>query len=354
MKINWILPEVSQCGGVRVVLQYANELVGMGHDVVCYAPKSGQHFGWKRIFFPKEVLRMKFSSELRGEWFSNKFQYEFPMWISNRSIRDADITIATSWITSYWVSKLDMHKGKKVYFIQDFETWGDDRYNEIVKASYKLRFDKCITVSTALHNLILKETEMDSVVVCNGVEECFLKESKKNTNQITIGMPYREIRGNDIKNCALGLNVLIQIKEKYLNVNLAAFGFKKPRDWCGQIEFLENPTREELVEFYGRINILYVPSVYEGWGLPAMEAMAQGNAIVAGDSGIIQEIGVDEHNCIILQNPLDEGEAIKKIIYLIENQEQMEKIGLRAKKCVSNMSQQHSAKKLEKILRDIC
>ena len=36
------------------------------------------------------------------------------------------------------------------------------------------------------------------------------------------------------------------------------------------------------------------------------------------------------------------------------NQEQMEKIGLRAKKCVSNMSQQHSAKKLEKILRDIC
>ena len=161
MKINWILPEVSQCGGVRVALQYANELVEMGHDVVCYVPKSGQHFGWKKMIFVKEIIRMRFNSELRGEWFDNKFTFEFPVWISNRSIRNADVTIATSWITSYWVHNLNEIKGKKIYFIQDVETWGNDKYNQIVLKSYKLPFDERITVSTALHDRILKETKFN-------------------------------------------------------------------------------------------------------------------------------------------------------------------------------------------------
>lgn len=158
MKINWILPEVSQCGGVRVALQYANALAKMGHDVICYAPKSGQHFGWKKVFFPKEVLRMKKDGELRGEWFRNDFKFEFPMWITDRHIRDADVTIATSWITSYWVNRLAHSKGKKVYFIQGFETWGNETFNKRVLKSYTFPFDMCITVSTALHDRVLRET----------------------------------------------------------------------------------------------------------------------------------------------------------------------------------------------------
>lgn len=350
MKINWVLPEASQCGGIRVALQYANALTALGHDVVCYVPKSGQHYGWKKIFFPKEILRMKKNSELRGEWFTNEFRFEYPVWINNTSVRDADVTIATSWITSYWVNKLSRTKGKKVYFIQDFETWGNKKYNEIVLNSYHLPFDERITVSTALHDRVLKETGSNSKIVCNGVEECFLKDLKKNQNSLVVGMPYREVRGDDVKNCALGIRVLLNIKKKYPEVRLAAFGFKKPDDWNDLIDFYENPTREELVEFYRKTNIFYVPSLYEGWGLPAMEAMAQKNAVLASYSGLIQEVGVDGENCIVLKNPSDEEEAFNKITDLIQDSDKAKKIGQNAREVISQFSENKSVKKFEKAI----
>lgn len=350
MKINWVLPEASQCGGIRVALQYANALTTLGHDVVCYVPKSGQHFGWKKLFFPKEILRMKKNSELRGEWFDNKFRFEYPVWITNASVRDADITIATSWVTSYWVHNLSKAKGKKIYFIQGFETWGNKKYNEIVLKSYHLPFNERITVSTALHDRILKETGSNSKIVCNGVEECFLKDLEKNTNSLTVGMPYREVRGDDVKNCALGIRVLLKVKKKYPEVRLAAFGFKKPDDWNDMIDFCENPTREELVEFYRKTNIFYVPSLYEGWGLPAMEAMAQKNAVLASCSGLIQEVGIDGENCVILKNPADEEEAYRKISALIQDYNTTQKIGQNARKVISQLSENKSVKNFENVL----
>ena len=273
------------------------------------------------------------------------------MWINNYSIRDADITIATSWVTSYWVNNLSNKKGKKVYFIQGFETWGNEKYNKIVLNSYRLPFDKRITVSTSLHDRILKETGSDSDVVCNGVEECFLNDLEKPRNGITVSMPYRKNRGDDIKNCELGIRVLLKIKEKYPEIKIAAFGFKKPDDWNNLIDFCENPTREELVEFYKNSNIFFVPSLYEGWGLPAMEAMAQKNAVLASYSGVIQEVGIDGENCVVLQNPEDETEAFRKIEKLVQHKFETEKIGNNAKKVVLQMSERASSERFEKILK---
>lgn len=213
MKINWILPEATKSGGIIVALQYANILTEKGHDVVCYAPLSGQHYGWKKIFFLKEVIKTKLYPNYKGKWFDNKFRFEFPLWINNKNIRDADVTIATSWITSYWVSKLYKTKGKKVYFIQDFETWGNPKTNELVRKSYNLPFDKYISVSTELHNRLIKECNCDSAIVCNGVEEIFTKDlGKKLNKQIVIGFPYRETRGDDIKKSQHQLTII----DKYL------------------------------------------------------------------------------------------------------------------------------------------
>lgn len=351
MIINWILPEATQCGGIRVALQYANALTEQGHDVICYVPKSGQHFGWKRIFFMKEVLKMHFIPEMRGIWFENKFNFEFPLWISNRSIREADITIATSWITSYWVNELSKEKGKKVYFIQGFETWGTKKTNMFVRESYKLPFDECITVSTALHDRLFSEIGTESKVVCNGVEECFLEYiGEKPLTDIVIGIPYRETRGDDIKNCELGIQVLLEVKERFPFVRLMAFGFNKPLKWDNRIEFWENPSRKELIEFYHKVNIFYVPSLYEGWGLPAMEAMAQECCVLAANSGMIQELGKDRENCIVIQNPRNRKEAVIKISNLINNKKKILEIGKNARKVISRMSISQSAKKFESIL----
>lgn len=352
MKINWILPELSKSGGVSVALNYANILHDMGHDVICYVPQSGLHYGWKKVFFLKDVIKIHISDELQGKWFDNRFKFEFPLWINNCSVRDADVTIATSWITGYWVNKL--HKGKKIYFIQDFETWGNEKINRAVLKSYKLPFDKFITVSNALRNRILESVGTDTKVVCNGVEEIFLSDIPKPINSngnVVVSMPYRENRGDDIKNCALGIRVMLKLKNKFPSIKLMSYGFKKPENWSSEIEFIENPTRMELLSFYNKTDIFYVPSKYEGWGLPAMEAMAQRNAVLAHCSGFIQEMGMDNENCIILNNPSDENEAFQKISDLILNDTKRQMIGNNARKSVSGMTVQSSAANFENILR---
>lgn len=61
-------------------------------------------------------------------------------------------------------------------------------------------------------------------------------------------------------------------------------------EWAGRVEY------EKLPEYYKRMDIVWVPSRSEGFGLSAIEAMAQGCAVVASDTGGLAEIinnGVD-------------------------------------------------------------
>ena len=96
MKINLILPGAGNCGGVRVAFEYMNALTEYGHDVVCYVPACGSYVGWKKILFPKAIIRLICSHDLQGRWFEKRFDLKFPFIISNFTVRDADVTIATS------------------------------------------------------------------------------------------------------------------------------------------------------------------------------------------------------------------------------------------------------------------
>ena len=182
------------------------------------------------------------------------------------------------------------------------------------------------------------------------MEECFLKstENDKSKDNITIGFPYREPK---VKNCDMGMRVLLKLKEKYPSIELLSFGFKKPQVWDERIRFVENPSREALVDLYGQMDIFYVPSIYEGWGLPAMEAMAQACCVVAGNSGVIQEIGRDKENCVILDDPGNEQETLDKLSELICDPAQIYAIGKKAREVVSGMTSRMSAERFEDVLR---
>jgi glycosyltransferase involved in cell wall biosynthesis len=52
-------------------------------------------------------------------------------------------------------------------------------------------------------------------------------------------------------------------------------------------------SNEELRRLYGRSQVLVSPSLYEGFGLPAAEAMACGTAVVATSAGAFPEVVAD-------------------------------------------------------------
>ena len=47
---------------------------------------------------------------------------------------------------------------------------------------------------------------------------------------------------------------------------------------------------ERIVELYAEAQLAIVPSLYEGFSLPAIEAMVTGTALVATDGGALPEV----------------------------------------------------------------
>ena len=60
------------------------------------------------------------------------------------------------------------------------------------------------------------------------------------------------------------------------------------------VEFVSSVTDEQIVELYAAAELAVVPSLYEGFSLPAIEAMCTGTPLVATDGGALPEVtGVD-------------------------------------------------------------
>ena len=128
MKINFYLPGIGLkiIGGYKIVFQYANYLASMGNDVYIYYDinngKNNKKISPKIYYLLKKLLVLVYPYY----WFKlKKSIYQKVVYqIDNKSIRDADISIATAYRTCELVEKLDKDKGKKIYFIQDYEKWG--------------------------------------------------------------------------------------------------------------------------------------------------------------------------------------------------------------------------------------
>lgn len=56
------------------------------------------------------------------------------------------------------------------------------------------------------------------------------------------------------------------------------------------VEFVSGVADEHIVELYAQAELAVVPSLYEGFSLPAIEAMVTGTALVATDGGALPEV----------------------------------------------------------------
>ncbi len=60
-----------------------------------------------------------------------------------------------------------------------------------------------------------------------------------------------------------------------------------------KVKFVSGISTEDMVRYYAEATIAIVPSVYEGFGLPAGEAMACGVPVVSTDGGALPEVVAD-------------------------------------------------------------
>lgn len=68
----------------------------------------------------------------------------------------------------------------------------------------------------------------------------------------------------------------------------------------------------ELVDLYNLVDLFIFPSLYEGFGLPVIEAMACGTKVVSSNSSSLPEVGGDKVLYFDPKNIEEMKEAIEK------------------------------------------
>ena len=93
------------------------------------------------------------------------------------------------------------------------------------------------------------------------------------------------------------------------------------------VSFVSGVTDERIVELYAESELAVVPSLYEGFSLPAIEAMCTGTCLVATDGGALPEVtGTDGDT--VLSCPAGDAEALAATIRRgLDNAELRSRVG---------------------------
>ncbi|NFH70318.1 glycosyltransferase family 4 protein [Clostridium botulinum] len=343
MKINIIIPFTFLTGGIRVIFLYCNNLVENGHDVLCYVPMKAYRFNNSLIKNIKSSIGNTFKRRENVNWIDCKFKIKLVPIISNKYLRNADFSIATAWPTAYDLYKLKESKGKKIYFIQDYEIWSGKIKD--VNSSYKLPLNR-IVITKNLKQLLKDNFNVESTVIYNGLNNNEYISTEKKLNRIkTILMLYNESKN---KGTDEGMKILLELYQKY-KIRIILFGYRKNKKIPLEFEFYENPDRDALMNLYREADIYLFPSKHEAWGLPVMEAMANKCAIIGNDVGCIREICKNNENAIVIPD-LNYQIMKEKLELLIHNDDLIRKIEENGYELAKKFEWSNSFRELEQYL----
>lgn len=107
------------------------------------------------------------------------------------------------------------------------------------------------------------------------------------------------------------------------------------RNFVGDIVFEGFIDDETLRRYYVQASLVAYPSLYEGFGLPPLEAMASGTPVVTSDGSSLPEVVGD---AALMVNPLSVDELTRAMVRLLTNRELRETFVARGRQQVERFN----------------
>jgi glycosyltransferase involved in cell wall biosynthesis len=112
------------------------------------------------------------------------------------------------------------------------------------------------------------------------------------------------------------------------------------------VTFVSGVTDERIVELYSEAEVAVVPSLYEGFSLPAIEAMSCGIPLVATTGGAIPEVVGPDGETAFTVPPGDSGALAAKIAEVLDDPVLAAKVGMAGRERVmDHWSWRHTAER---------
>jgi glycosyltransferase involved in cell wall biosynthesis len=223
------------------------------------------------------------------------------------------------------------------------------------------RLRKIITVSECSKNDISEDFKIPKhkfSVVPNGINTDYfypLPHVKRLPHQLLV----TSSADTPLKGLKYLLEAVASIKEKR-SINLTVIG--KPKKG-GTVEYLVKKLGlhdcvtftgrieyEDFARYYAEATMTVIPSLYEGFGMPAGEAMACGVPVISTTGGALPEVVGDAG---ILVPPADREALERAILSLLDAPDKCERLGrLGLERVKSSFTWKHAAQKTVDVYRE--
>jgi glycosyltransferase involved in cell wall biosynthesis len=272
VRITFLCPHLRIAGGVRAILTYADRLAGRGHEVAVVVPDRPRRRLFRRAVEPSPP-----------DWMPRLRARVCPVrrW-SARDLPEADALVATAWQSAAAVAEAVPSKGAKFYLIQHYESLYHGAPGD-VDATYRLPLRK-IAISSWLCEVMRERFGAEAELLVTPVDRVLFHRVPvaAATARPRVLMLHHDYPW---KGVADGLEAVARARAADAALHLVGFGLKPPAGRAPYDEFHANPPQSGLASLYSGADIYLCPSWDEGLGMPSMEAMACGAALVTYDNG---------------------------------------------------------------------
>jgi glycosyltransferase involved in cell wall biosynthesis len=325
MKVHFPLLGFNLSGGIRVIIALANGLVRLGHEVRITVPAFRAE--------PPFPVNGGVEMVVLGSKTASRFRYVASL--ADVAAKWGDVLVATNFKTPAILArsiKKNRSPSHLIYLVQNYEPisqgdhfsgpfWRRLINRHIAYQSYGRTRHRFYVSRDIARRVCLDE---NPCIVPPGIDaDVFRPEGQRNEEPLRIGAMSIAAPVKGFETFVSAMRELSEIQDR-LSIELLQVG-DSPGSPVRSARFHRTSDDEELSRYYRSLDLFVFPSLFEGFGLPPLEAMACGVPVVLTDCGGVSEFAVHEENCLIVPTR-DSGALAAAIRRMIDSPELRERL----------------------------
>jgi glycosyltransferase involved in cell wall biosynthesis len=323
MKVVIVLPVNTDkpIGGFKVVYEYANELRRRGYQLIIVhrrntAPPPAGRLDWARKLV--RVTGKSNNKPVTVEWFTFEPGIELRLVdeVTDDTLPLCDLILVTAWQTAEWVARIG-RVTRTLYLVQDYEYYmtADSSTKPRIVETFRAGFE-LLAISPSVKEMLQSEGIAEYTYLPNAIDHTsfYVESPIEDAARKGVGFAFR---AEVFKRADLAVAVVEDVRQRCsFDLQCWSFGRKRPRALPTWIKHYEVPTNPMLRMLYNRTSVFLSTSDFEGWGLPGLEAMACGAALVSTNNGGVRAYAENGINALLVEpgNRIALGDAVFRLL----------------------------------------